>query len=145
MLVNIPAPWILWVCSYSLHSCRVLQCIYCWCSIKKHVSACDEIATRRNLEQQITVSGRSAVGDIFWLSFRERFGLSLHLAGSRKQWCWETVLLEHLAPYKYIYIVSNSGQIIWQLNFKKIETTRILLSINLNFGCNSYTNRYIYI
>ena len=102
MLVNIPAPWILWVCSYSLHSCRVLQCIYCWCSIKKHVSACDEIATRRNLEQQITVSGRSAVGDIFWLSFRERFGLSLHLAGSRKQWCWETVLLEHFVIYIYI-------------------------------------------
>ena len=26
-----------------------------------------------------------------------------------------------------------------QLNFQKIETARILLSINLNFGCSSYT------
>ena len=31
-----------------------------------------------------------------------------------------------------------------QLNFQKIETARILLSINLNFGCSSYTYYILY-
>ena len=32
-----------------------------------------------------------------------------------------------------------------QVNFQKIKISRILLSINLNFGCSSYIDTYIYI
>ena len=73
-----------------------------------------------------------------------RYAVDIHCRSSMIYYIWATVNIWYIAP-RHHFLKSVLSLSKPQLNFQKIETARMLLSINLNFGCSSFIYIYIYI